>query len=106
MSYQRIKRSKHNASFIDKCMRIGEALQDIFGGDEDDSDKEIAGDSLMSQVYTDIKVAAGEMDCDRLDEIIADMESYKIPDSEADRFSQIRKCIDNFDYEGVLSALE
>ncbi len=80
--------------------------KDIFDADVDDSDKVLADYSLMSRIYADIKTAAGEMDCDRLEEILADMESYAIPEAEAERFLKIRKCIDNFDYEGVLSALE
>lgn len=97
---------EHNESFIGKCMRIKDALKDIFDADVDDSDKVLADYSLMSRIYADIKTAADEMDCDRLEEILADMESYVIPETEAERFSQIRKCIENFDYEGVLSALE
>lgn len=97
---------EHNESFIGKCMRIKDALKDIFDADVDDSDKVLADYSLMSRIYADIKTAADEMDCDRLEEILADMESYAIPEAEAERFLKIRKCIDNFDYEGVLSALE
>lgn len=97
--------NEHNDSFIDRCMRIKEILQGIFAINEDDSDKELAGDSLMSQIYTDIKTAAEEMDCDRLDELMADMESYAIPEDEVEHFSRIRKCIDHFDYEGILELL-
>ena len=48
---------------------------------------------MMSQIYADIKAAAEEMDCDRLDEIMDNMKNYMVPEAETERFSQIKKCI-------------
>ena len=99
--------SANNPLFIDSLMSVKELFKDICDNEEkDNADKKEADDDMMSQIYADIKAAAEEMDCDRLDEIMDNMKNYKVPEAEAERFSEIKKCIENFDYDGVQEALQ
>lgn len=95
-----------NHELMEKCFLIRDDLQPIFKEDEDDSGKESADEELMRKVYEEIKAAADEMDCDRLEELMNEMRGYRIPEDEKERFSKVAKCIDDFDYDGVLAVLE
>ena len=99
--------SENNSLFIDSLISVKELFKDICDNEEkDNADKQEADDAMMSQIYADIKAAAEEMDCDRLDEIMDNMNDYMVPEAETERFSQIKKCIENFDYDGVQEALQ
>ena len=99
--------SENNSLFVESLMSVKELFKDICDNEENDNaDKKEADDDMMSQIYADIKAAAEEMDCDRLDEIMDNMKNYMVPEAETERFSQIKKCIENFDYDGVQEALQ
>jgi hypothetical protein len=50
--------------------------------------------------------AAEEMDCDRLEDILTEMEDYRIPAEEVERYKKLKLAVDHFDYEGILSLLD
>ena len=64
-----------------------------------------ADQSLILTMYDEILEAAEEMDIDRMDKAFKEMEGYRIPESEESRFKKVKKCYENFDYEGIISLL-
>jgi hypothetical protein len=60
----------------------------------------------MESVYEEMRDAAEEMDCDRLEDIFTEMEDYRIPAEEVERYKKLKLAVDHFDYEGILSLLD
>ena len=60
----------------------------------------------MESVYEEMREAAEEMDCDRLEEIFTEMEDYRIPDGEVELYKKLKQAVDHFDYEGILTLLD
>ena len=81
----------------------GERLKELFEGETESVTEADAG--LISVMYEEILEAAEEMNIDRLEEAFKEMQGYKIPDSEADKYNKIKKCSVNFDYEGIIALL-
>ena len=71
----------------------------------DESDKPEADAGLMEEVLEEIKSAADDMDCDRLQEIIAEMSDYRIPSDLAELWASIKAATDKYDYEAILNLL-
>ena len=65
----------------------------------------MAGMELMADVYEKIRMAADDMDCDQLERIFADMEEYRVPDSETALYEELRAASSRFDYEAILKLL-
>jgi len=68
-------------------------------------DKPMADDYLVQSVYEGIREAAEGMDCDAIDEILAELDEYAVPESEREKMNAIRLKAENFDYDGILQVL-
>ncbi len=99
----------HHCEFISKYkelqMELKEVMPETDDSEKTDADKPLADADLLAKVYNDIKLAANEMDIDRLEEICTEMNKYCIPDDEKELFAKVRESVDNFDYNGVLEAV-
>lgn len=60
----------------------------------------------LHKLYDRLKTAADEMDCDAVDDVIKELETYDVPEGEIDRINVIKDKADSFDYEGILKALD
>ena len=94
----------HHAEFMHKLRSFKEPLAEFFG-DVDSADKPEADEGLMSEVLEEIKSAADDMNCDRLQEIFSDMGGYRIPSTLAELWKSIKAAVDKYDYEGILNLL-
>ena len=95
---------KHHYDFMQEYARFKEVLSVMFP-EEDGGDKPIADPGLMSEVFAEIRDAAQAMDCDRLESVFEEMSEYRIGDEDKDKYEAVKKCFDNFDYEGIVSVL-
>ena len=96
----------HHPEFIDYYHSFKEPLSIIFVENEvDESSKPEADLELMDIVYREIKAAADDMNCDRLEEIFKKMEEYRIPQSEKEIFSKIKTASENYEYDSILDIL-
>ena len=94
----------HHDEMMTLYEEYGQRLKGLF---EDDREAVLKADeNLMSVMYEELLDAAQEMDIDRLEEAFKEMEGYKIPDGEADKYNKIKKCCAGFDYEGIISLLK
>ena len=60
----------------------------------------------MESIYDELRDAAENMDCDKIEGIMKEIGEYAIPGSEKEKFGRIREKADMLDYEGMLKALE
>ncbi len=97
---------KHHDSFIADYMAFAGVLVGFDSDDSDDSDKPLADDVLIGKALEEIKSAAEDMDCDKLESIFEEMSEYRIPDDKSDLFNNIKAAVDNFAYDDILEYLE
>lgn len=97
---------EHQETFMEDYYRFQTYLEDVFTEKEDDSERPEADVILMKEAYEEIRVAAEDMDCDRLEEIFSEMEGYRIPKEEEELFTQLKEAVDQFDYETVCMLLQ
>ena len=95
---------KHHQQFISSFSTLKDTLSVLFPK-KDESGKPEADADRMKDVYGRIADAAAKMDCDRLDEIFAEMEDYRIPSGEAVLFDKLKSSSERFDYENILKLL-
>ncbi len=95
----------HHEDFINSVIRFGEMLSETLKLSEDISAPE-AVRSLMDQTYEEIRSAAEEMDCDRLDKVFAKMKDYSIPESDRELFERLERASQEYDYKMILRELE
>ncbi len=98
-------RENHSA-FISQYLAFREPLSEVFPSEEDEENKPEAGADILQHAYEVMRYAADDMDCDRLQDIFKDMDSYRIPEAETSKWEKLRKASDNYDYDAVLNILE
>jgi hypothetical protein len=87
-------------------LKLGEDLAPLYQDEkEDDTDKPPADDAMITDMYEGLRMAAEAMDCDMLEDILNEIDGYRVPDREKEKFSQVRQMANAFDYDGILKIL-
>lgn len=73
-------------------------------GDRKDERPE-AGEEFMKEAFGKIRSAADDMDCDRLEEIIKEMNAYRIPGKYEELFRKVSESAAGFEYEEIVGLL-
>ncbi|MCR5486264.1 MAG: DegV family EDD domain-containing protein [Lachnospiraceae bacterium] len=101
---------EHHASVMEDYLHYKEAFAEVFEqeaeGAEEGSGKPEADEFLMESIYEELRDAAENMDCDRIEAALQEIGEYAIPAKEKDRFALVCEKADLLDYEGMLQALE
>ena len=102
-------RENHEA-VMEFYLSYKEALSPAFaGGDtgagEEKPGKPVADADLMESIYEELRYAADDMDCEKVETIMKEAGQYAIPDTEKEKFDRIRVAAKNLDYDGILEAL-
>ncbi|MBQ2088076.1 MAG: Hpt domain-containing protein, partial [Selenomonas sp.] len=95
---------QHHAAFMTKYRSFREPLAAVFAM-EQAADKPLVDSDLLAGAYAEIKVAAEEMDCSRLEEIFVELAEYGIPDSEAAKWESLKAAAEQFDYDKIIAIL-
>ncbi|MBQ2136651.1 MAG: Hpt domain-containing protein, partial [Selenomonas sp.] len=97
----------HHEKFIETYRGFKAPLAAVFAAAQlmDDTDKPEADMELMASVYEEMQAAAEDMDCDRLEDILTEMDEYRIPAADAELYKKIRQAVEHYDYETILSLL-
>jgi HPt (histidine-containing phosphotransfer) domain-containing protein len=97
----------HHENFIETYRGFKVQLAKVFeeGLLAAENEKPEADMELMEAVYEELLAAAEEMDSDRLEEIIAEMDDYRIPETEVELYKKIKQAVEHFEYETILSLL-
>ncbi|MCR5651233.1 MAG: DegV family EDD domain-containing protein [Lachnospiraceae bacterium] len=91
-------------------LSFGEKLKSVFNEDAvkdgKAGGKPVADDFMMESIYEELKSAADDMDCERVEAIMKEAGEYAIPDAEQERFNAVSEKARMLDYEGILEALK
>ncbi len=97
--------NEHHAEFMETLRSFKEPLAKVFEKADNDSDKPEVDAELMADVLAEIKSAAEDMDSERLEDIIAEMNDYKIPEDKAELWAAILSATANYDYDSILDSI-
>ncbi len=92
--------------FLSKYRKFKDILKEVFDDDKDDKQKPEADPDLLDEVYKELKLAAEDMDCDKLSAIFEEMEDYSIPESEKEKWNRLKTASDNYDYDEISRIIE
>ncbi|MBO4904402.1 MAG: response regulator [Lachnospiraceae bacterium] len=99
-------RANHDR-FIDAFRRLCDDLSYLFTEEEDDgADRPEADTELINRAYDQIRKAADDMDCDRLETVFEEMKAYRIPEDEAELFGKLRAASERFEYATIIELLD
>ena len=97
---------QHHKAFIDELLSFKEPLSKVFAEEEaTQNDKPEADEDIMAEVYEGIRGAAEDMDSDTIQDILTEMENYRIPESEAEVWRKIKDAAAKYDYKSLLALL-
>ena len=69
------------------------------------SDKPVADEDLMSDVFAEIKSAAEDKDSERLQDILSELSEYRIPKDKAELWTEILAAVEKGNYDSILELL-
>ncbi len=95
----------YHVGFIAKCRSFKAPLSEIFTAQQND-DRPEADPELLQSAYEEIRAAAEDMDCDRLEEIFAEIEDYRITGDDAEKWKRIKTAADQFAYDRIIAILD
>lgn len=97
----------HHEDFLSACESLKEPLSKVFGeASAPEEDKPMADKSILGAMYSELKEAAEEMSCDRLDDIFAEMKEYRIPEEQKGFYEELRSVAGKFEYDRILELLK
>lgn len=98
----------HHEGFMETYQGFKAQLAEVFAGEAptEAEERPEADRELMEGVYEELRAAAEEMDCDRLEDIFAEMEEYRIPEQDDELYRALKLAAEHFDYETILSLLD
>ncbi|MCR5417519.1 MAG: response regulator [Lachnospiraceae bacterium] len=97
--------NREHAFFMESYRSLGEPLSKVFVNGGNAGEKPPADRELMESVCGEIRSAAEQMDCDRLESIFAEMEEYRVPEAFEEKWNGIRDAADKYDYDAILEWL-
>ncbi len=95
----------HFGSFLEKYRSLRDPLEKAFPETEPGDKPEASGEDIK-RCLEEIKAAANDMDCDRLEKIFEEMSSWRIPDEYAKLWNKLKEASDQFDYDKILELLK
>jgi len=96
----------HHRAFLDEYLGFQKSLSSIFPKEvEQTSEKPEADAERMKNIYAELRSAADEMDCDRLEDIFHTMEKYRIPEKDSELWKQLRTASEQYEYDTILTLL-
>ncbi|MBR5419863.1 MAG: response regulator [Lachnospiraceae bacterium] len=96
---------EHHAAFMERFRSFKEVLSALFAAGGDDGDKPEADEELMAAAYEEIRSAADDMDCDRLEQIFNEMNEYRIRPEDKELFEKLRDAAQQYDYDTILTLM-
>ncbi len=96
----------HHEAFMEQYRKLGEVLAPVFPKEETEDGKTEAGAELMESCFEELRGAAENMSCERLDEVFGKMDKYSIPEDQRELYGKLKTASDNYEYEKILELLE
>ncbi len=95
----------HHKEFMKKYEKVRDALSGLFEDEKDGGDKPAADQTVIEEIFKELKTGSEEMDCDRIEAAFAKLSGYSIPKAEKDLFDRLRESADRYEYDVILSLL-
>ena len=95
----------HHSEFVDECMKLKVLLSGLFVSEDEDDGRPEANDILITMAIEEIKSAAEDMDCDRLNNVFGELEEYSIPKSRRELFDKLKVMSEQYDYRNIMDLL-
>ncbi|MBR5967181.1 MAG: response regulator [Lachnospiraceae bacterium] len=70
-----------------------------------ESERDDADETMMSDVFAEIRAAAESMDCQTLEQIFKEMHKYRIPEDETELWEKLKGAAERYEYESILELL-
>ncbi|MBP5231927.1 MAG: response regulator, partial [Planctomycetes bacterium] len=98
----------HVERFNDDYLGLKELLAGMFapGAGQSERPKPPADAAMVKAFYEMAGAAARAMDCDRLDELFAEMDGYDLPPADAAKYAKLKAAGGLFDYGQMLALLD
>jgi len=105
--------NQHHEGFISAYKSLKEPLSQVFAEEnvKDETENNVedempeADTELMDTVYEEVKASAEANDAESIDAVFAEIEGYRLPDSDAELCQKIKAAAENSDFEAILSLL-
>ena len=95
----------HHSDFMAEYRNFAGILKAIVGNGDSVSDKPEADETVMTEVFEEIRTAAEEMDFDRMEGVFEEMDAYSIPQKDAELYEKLKDAYSQYDYDGIVSLL-
>ncbi|WP_049945762.1 DegV family protein [Butyrivibrio sp. LC3010] len=95
--------------FMEEYLSYKDRLSDLYSkkskGKSAAALKPMADSFLMDSVYEAISAAAEDMDSDAIDEAFLELSDYEIPETDKEKFDEIKRLASQYNYDGIVSLL-
>ena len=82
-----------------------EKLSPLIEKNSDDENKPLISDDELAEAYETLKEIAANFDYDSLNFVLQSLEEYRLPDSEKEKFNQIKMAAEKLDWEKISAQL-
>ena len=89
------------AELLQLYMSYEAKLAQLLKPEEDDSDKPLIEEDALAEAYETMKEIAASFDYDSMMFVIQSLEDYRLPESEADRYKQLKAAAAKLDWEKI-----
>ncbi len=95
----------HHEEFMKEYEGFSGLLSEVIKEYESDTGKPEADEYFVSAVFEEIKAAAEDMDCERLDSIFGEMDGYVIPKESAEIYKKLKDFSEKYEYRNITGLL-
>ncbi len=96
---------KENEPFLEKLRLFKDPLSQLFSKEEDQDLKPDVSRELLQTLFAKIRMAAEDMDGDRLESLTASLEKYNIPQDQNEICRKIKNATNELDFDYILELL-
>ena len=88
---------------VSQYRKLAEGLAPLkeTGTSDEEDDRPLITEEELQEIYKSLDEYCGNYDFDGVDNLVKTLEKYKIPENEAARVDEVRKAVDNYDYETI-----
>ncbi len=97
---------EHHDDFMSDYEKYRGILAPLYQTEEEEDDRPLADEYLISSVYDALREAAEAMNVGMIEDVLAELKDYRIPDSESAKYKKVCERAGDFDYEGIIKAID
>ena len=99
----------HHDEFLEKIKSFKETLSNVCDEEEAPEQEKkgmIADKKMLDRIFHEIRMAAEDMDCDRIDGVFAIMKNYSIPKEYEEIYKKLIVASENYEYKEIISIID